>query len=162
MNADSFVYQRAVYLNRLFRPSRQRARGVFPFVAFLNVGLLLLLFLLLESRVVLQPGIVVRLPTSSFVSGAQYGPMYGAQSAPMYTAQYGETYGAPAGPMYTSDMGPIYAQRAPVYTSMPSYGAPCATGCTWNRCPRPCTSGCKVRCPVRTYTCNTCGPFGLW
>ncbi len=54
-----------------FRP----VRSPLPALALLNLALLLTLFLVWNSGVVLQPGLIVRLPVAAFVSGTPYGAM---------------------------------------------------------------------------------------
>ncbi|MCF7848723.1 MAG: biopolymer transporter ExbD [Kiritimatiellales bacterium] len=60
---------------RRFKPTRKPA-GVFGIgVVFLDAALLLLVFFLVVSPFVLQPGINVVLPSSPFTGGAQFGSM---------------------------------------------------------------------------------------
>ncbi len=44
-------------------------------MALLNLVLLLMFFLVVGSKIVLQPGMIVNLPVAAFVSGAVYGNM---------------------------------------------------------------------------------------
>lgn len=56
--------------------TRQRAfAGPMDVVPVVNVALLLVLFFIVNSSFVLQPGVVVNLPTAAFADGAPYGDM---------------------------------------------------------------------------------------
>jgi len=71
---DPRITERIRFLRRLMARRRMFA-GPMVAVPLVNVALLVILFFVINSAFVLQPGVVVNLPTSSFTSGAQYGPM---------------------------------------------------------------------------------------
>jgi biopolymer transport protein ExbD len=69
------VVERIVFLRRHFLPRRRLICSPVPAVALVNVVLLLFFFYAAYSRFVLQPGILVSLPSAGFVSGTHYGSM---------------------------------------------------------------------------------------
>jgi biopolymer transport protein ExbD len=69
------VLERMVFLRRHFLPRHRLICSPVPAVAFVNVLLLLFFFYAAHSRFVLQPGILVSLPSAGFVSGTPYGSM---------------------------------------------------------------------------------------
>jgi len=69
----SFSEQQIGLRWRRFLPKYRLFHGPVPVLALVNVVLLLLLFIVWDSRIVLQPGVLVQLPVSAFVSGAPYG-----------------------------------------------------------------------------------------
>ena len=69
------VYQRLCYMQRRFKPPVRMPRNLIPATALLSVMLIMLMFYVAGSRFVLQPGVIVNLPASSFDTGAPYGPM---------------------------------------------------------------------------------------
>ena len=56
-----------------YRPIRRLARGLVDAAPWLNVTLLVILYLFLTAPYVLQPGIVIQLPTGPFADGRPYG-----------------------------------------------------------------------------------------
>lgn len=72
---EKSIVPRIRFVRRRFPLGHRLFRGPFEPVPLINVVLLLVLFLLLHMPFVLQPGIVVNLPTSSFAEGAPYGAM---------------------------------------------------------------------------------------
>ena len=58
-----------------FSPQSRLFRGPMPVVPFVNVALLIVLFMTLDSAFVLRPGVVVELPEAEFASGSRYGSM---------------------------------------------------------------------------------------
>ncbi|MGQ9662737.1 MAG: ExbD/TolR family protein [Kiritimatiellia bacterium] len=71
-----------VFSSRIWSPDRLRrkyflrgrfSQGFVSAAPWINVILLLIMFLALENRVVLQPGVVVDLPGAAFVDGTQPG-----------------------------------------------------------------------------------------
>ncbi len=64
--------ERMRFLQRRFMARCKPFRGPMPAVALLNLVLLVLLLVLFQSSFVLQPGVVVNLPSSPFVSGVPY------------------------------------------------------------------------------------------
>jgi len=75
MSAEPRITARISFLRRRFLPERKLFCGPVAVVPLLNIVLLLVLFLVINSAFVLQPGVMVNLPTSSFASGAHYGAM---------------------------------------------------------------------------------------
>jgi biopolymer transport protein ExbD len=69
------ITERINFLRRRFRPRRRLFSGPLDSVPLVNVVLLLVLFLIIHSSYVVQPGITVDLPAAPFVSGAHYGAM---------------------------------------------------------------------------------------
>ena len=67
------LYDRISRLRRRFRPENRVARGLVDAAPLVDVALLLFLFFFVNSSFVIQPGIIVNLPESSFLSGARYG-----------------------------------------------------------------------------------------
>ncbi len=60
---------------RRYQSKYRLAQGPVPVIALMNLALLLVLFLVVGSKIVLQPGMVINLPVAAFVSGAFYGNM---------------------------------------------------------------------------------------
>ena len=60
---------------RRFRPKYHFVRSPFAVIPLINVGLVIVLFMVSGSAFVLQPGVMVQLPVGDFVSGAHYGSM---------------------------------------------------------------------------------------
>jgi len=58
-----------------FRPKRRVFHSPVSVVPLINVALVIALFMVLDSAFVLQPGVMVQLPVSQFVSGSHYGSM---------------------------------------------------------------------------------------
>jgi len=69
------IVERLSYLRRRYRPHVRLARGPLETIPLVNVVLLLIFFFIINSSFVLQPGVVVNLPASSFASGAPYAAM---------------------------------------------------------------------------------------
>ena len=69
---DKPIVERLSYLRRRYRPHARVVRGPLEAIPLLNVVLLLLFFFIVNSSFVLQPGVVVNLPASTFTSGAPY------------------------------------------------------------------------------------------
>lgn len=74
-SGEQQITDRVTCLRRRFRTRLRRFAGPLDAVPLANVILLLVLFLIINSSYVLQPGITVDLPTSSFASGTPYGAM---------------------------------------------------------------------------------------
>jgi biopolymer transport protein ExbD len=72
---DITTVDRIRYFRRKYRPNQRLFKGPIDVVPLVNVVLLLMLFFIIQSPFVMQPGIIVNLPTSSFTSGAPYGAM---------------------------------------------------------------------------------------
>ena len=62
-------------LVRRFRSRLRPARGPMDAVPLVTVALLLLLFFIINSAFVLQPGMIMELPSSAFAAGARYGAL---------------------------------------------------------------------------------------
>lgn len=62
-------------LARRFRPRRRMFSGTWNIVPLADVVLLVSLFLLINFKFVLQPGVNIELPAGPFTAGAHYGPM---------------------------------------------------------------------------------------
>jgi biopolymer transport protein ExbD len=62
-------------MRRRFRPRHRLAAGRLDAAPLVNIALLLFLFYMVGSPFVLQPGVIVNLPGSSFHAGAPYGAM---------------------------------------------------------------------------------------
>lgn len=60
---------RARQLRTRFRPRSRVAHGLVSAAPWINLGLLVWMWTLLESRLILQPGLIVEMPTGPFVSG---------------------------------------------------------------------------------------------
>lgn len=60
-------------LRTRFSPKSRIGQGLVSMAPWMDVVLLLILFLLLEGRLVLQPGLVVELPAAPFTDGARPG-----------------------------------------------------------------------------------------
>ena len=73
--ADKTITERISYLRRRYRPHQRLFKGPIDVVPLVNVVLLFMLFFILQSPFVMQPGITVNLPTASFASGVPYGSM---------------------------------------------------------------------------------------
>ena len=56
-----------------YRPVNRLSRGMVTAAPWINVSLLVWMFLFFTSPFVLQPGIVVKLPESPFAAGTRYG-----------------------------------------------------------------------------------------
>ncbi|MBU0676933.1 MAG: biopolymer transporter ExbD [Verrucomicrobia bacterium] len=69
---DKPVYQRLTHLRRKYRPHLKRARGPIDAVPLVDVALIILLFVMMNSAFVLQPSIPLRLPETSFRTGTRY------------------------------------------------------------------------------------------
>ncbi len=72
---DKTITERISYLRRRYRPHERLFKGPIDVVPLVNVVLLFVFFFILQSPFVMQPGIVVNLPTASFASGVPYGAM---------------------------------------------------------------------------------------
>ena len=70
-----FAYVGLEHMGRAFRPRKRVYFGVIDAAAFIDLVLLVIIFLLMSSSFVIQPGVTVHLPASDFVSGTQYGDM---------------------------------------------------------------------------------------
>ena len=73
--SDKTITERISYLRRRYRPHARLFKGPIDVVPLVNVVLLFMLFFILQSPFVMQPGITVNLPTASFASGVPYGAM---------------------------------------------------------------------------------------
>ncbi|HOE00004.1 MAG TPA: biopolymer transporter ExbD [Kiritimatiellia bacterium] len=60
-------------VRRRFKGRFRRAVGPIEVTALLNVMALVMMFMFLSSRFILQPGVRVELPTAPFTGGAPYG-----------------------------------------------------------------------------------------
>ena len=60
---------------RRYRLNHRLFKGPIDVVPLVNVVLLFILFFIIQSSFVIQPGIIVNLPTSSFTAGVPYGAM---------------------------------------------------------------------------------------
>jgi len=69
------VVERLIYMGRTFRPHMRRRRGFIDVVPMTDAVLLLFVFFITQSSFVLQPGIRLELPPSSFQAGADYGSL---------------------------------------------------------------------------------------
>ena len=69
------IVERLSYLRRRYRPHVRVVCGPLEAIPLVNVVLLLLFFFMINSSFVLQPGVVVNLPASTFTSGAPYAAM---------------------------------------------------------------------------------------
>lgn len=56
------LYERVINLKRRFRQENRIANGLLDAIPLVNLGLLLLMFFLVNNAAYLQPGIVVKLP----------------------------------------------------------------------------------------------------
>ena len=72
---DKTITERISYLRRRYRPHERLFKGPIDVVPLVNVVLLFVFFFILQSPFVMQPGIVVNLPTASFASGVPYGAL---------------------------------------------------------------------------------------
>ena len=72
---DQTITERISYLRRRYRPHLHLFKGPIDVVPLVNVVLLFMLFFIIQSPFVMQPGITVNLPTSSFASGVPYGAL---------------------------------------------------------------------------------------
>jgi biopolymer transport protein ExbD len=72
---DITTLERISYFGRKYRPNQRLFKGPVDVVPLVNVALLFMLFFIIQSPFVVQPGIIVNLPTSSFTAGAPYGAM---------------------------------------------------------------------------------------
>jgi biopolymer transport protein ExbD len=63
------------FLRRRYRPRQRLFMGPIDVAPLANVVLLFMLFFIIQSPFVVQPGITVNLPLSSFASGVPYGAM---------------------------------------------------------------------------------------
>jgi len=72
---DKTIMDRIGFLRRRYRPHQRLFKGPIDVVPLVNVILLFMLFFIVQSPFVMQPGITVNLPTSSFASGVPYGAM---------------------------------------------------------------------------------------
>ncbi|MFH0954114.1 MAG: biopolymer transporter ExbD [Verrucomicrobiota bacterium] len=74
-HAEQPIFERVRILRRRFRTQHRLVRGPIEAVPLVNVVLLLVLFFIVNSAFVLEPGVTVNLPTSPFAAGAPYGAM---------------------------------------------------------------------------------------
>ncbi len=72
---EQVLTQRLFYLRRRYMPQHRMLRGIIDAPSWVNVVLLVLMFFILQSGFVLQPGIVVDLPASPMIDGARYGSL---------------------------------------------------------------------------------------
>ena len=72
---DKTITDRISYFRRKYRPNQRVFKGPIDVVPLVNVVLLFMLFFIIQSPFVMQPGITVNLPTSSFTAGVPYGAM---------------------------------------------------------------------------------------
>ena len=72
---DKTITEQISYLRRRYRPHERLFKGPIDVVPLVNVVLLFVFFFILQSPFVMQPGIVVNLPTASFASGVPYGAL---------------------------------------------------------------------------------------
>lgn len=76
MQAPSPILRdRLFYFRRRFRASHRVLRGLLPVAPLVNVALLVLLFFMISSSYVIQPGVVMRLPKADFRDGARPGSL---------------------------------------------------------------------------------------
>ena len=64
---------RVRFLQRRYRTRLQRPRGVVGAVPLVDFALLLVAFMLMHSRVLLTPGVLLELPSAEFTGGARLG-----------------------------------------------------------------------------------------
>ena len=69
--ADPALY-RVDFMNRRYRSRHAKYKGLVQAAPLMNIVLLLLLFVITNSKMVLRPGIVVNIPDSPFMSGVPY------------------------------------------------------------------------------------------
>lgn len=69
------VYMRLLYMGRKYRLQNRRKQGFMDTVPLVDAVLLIFIFFVTQASFVLQPGIRVDLPTSSFDHGAAYGSL---------------------------------------------------------------------------------------
>ena len=69
------ICERLSYFRSAYRPRRRLARGPVDAIPLVDIALIVILFLLINSSFVLQPGILVSLPEAPFAAGARYGSM---------------------------------------------------------------------------------------
>ena len=67
------LYDRIIKLKRKFRQENRIANGLLDAVPLVDIALLLFIFFIVNSSLVLRPGVVVKLPSSPFASGVEYG-----------------------------------------------------------------------------------------
>jgi biopolymer transport protein ExbD len=72
---DKTITDRIGCFRRKYRPNQRLFKGPIEVVSLVNVVLLFMLFFIVRSPFVMQPGITVNLPASSFATGAPYGAM---------------------------------------------------------------------------------------
>ncbi|HMP88799.1 MAG TPA: biopolymer transporter ExbD [Kiritimatiellia bacterium] len=66
------INERLFYLRRIFRPRAGVNRGLFDSIAWIDVVLLVILFIITQSATVKKPGLQVNLPVVQGVTGARY------------------------------------------------------------------------------------------
>lgn len=67
--------RRLFHLRRRYLAQAPRVRGLLQVAPWVNVILLVLLFFILNSAYVLQPGVAIDLPTSPATGGARFGSL---------------------------------------------------------------------------------------
>ena len=72
---DITTTERIRYFRRKYRPNQRLFKGPMDAVPLMNVVLLFMLFYIAQSPFVMQPGIIVNLPASSFTAGVPYDAM---------------------------------------------------------------------------------------
>lgn len=72
---DEQFRERLFHFRRRFNPSQRRTRGLLVSAPWVDVVLLMLLFIITQSPFVVQPGVVVELPVSASQSHARYGDL---------------------------------------------------------------------------------------
>ena len=80
------LYERLIHLRRRYRQENRIANGLIDSAPFVDLVLLLVLFLAVGHTVIRHPGVLVDLPECAFVSGADY------QSLVVYVTQEGHLY----------------------------------------------------------------------
>ena len=72
---DDHLRARLFHFRRRFNPAQRRLRGLLIVSPWLDVLLLLLLFMVTQSSFVVQPGVVLELPLSESNGYARYGDL---------------------------------------------------------------------------------------
>ncbi len=73
--SEALNYRNIGFFRRHYRPRNRLASSPLDAAPLANVILLVFLFFIVNSSFVLQPGIVVNLPDTSFTSGVPFGSM---------------------------------------------------------------------------------------
>lgn len=76
MEAPSRVIQdRLFYYRRRFHATHRTLRGLLAVAPWVNVVLLVLMFFLVNTSFVVQPGVTLNLPSAPLTAGARYGDL---------------------------------------------------------------------------------------